>query len=153
MDNENKEQEKQTTPPAPDRFDLEKEWADKLGMDFDSERASVPPPVPGPEQPEKEDVPPIYVMPPGTQLPPLHPEGPMPPTFMVWAILSTICCCLPAGIVAIIYSSMVSTRYYARDYEGSRRASRQAEIWIIVSIVTGVIVNALYTPLSLALPV
>ena len=52
----------------------------------------------------------------------------------------------------IVFSSQVSSRYYARDYEGARRASRQAEIWIIVSIVAGVIVNALYMPLSLLMP-
>ena len=96
----------QTPPPVPekDKMDLEKEWADRLGMS---------------------------------------------PTYLVWSIIATICCCLPAGVAAIIFSSQVSSRYYARDFKGARRASRQAEIWIIVSIVTGIIVNALYMPLSL----
>ena len=76
----------------------------------------------------------------------------MPPTFMIWAILSTICCCLPAGVVAIIFSSQVSSKYFARDYEGARKASERTEMWIIASIVLGIIVNALYMPLSLLMP-
>jgi len=139
---------------------IEQEWADKLGMDYDPERAEMPHPeeIQGSPQPEEygrtvsQAPSPIYVMPPGTQLPPRLPQPPMPPTFMVWAILATICCCLPAGIVAIIFSSQVSTRYFARDYEGARRASERTELWIIISIVTGIVTNALYMPLTLLMP-
>ncbi len=69
---------------------------------------------------------------------------PMPSTFLLWSILSTIFCCFIPGIVAIVFSSMVSSRYYARDYEGSRKASKMAEIWIIVSIVLGVVSAPFY---------
>lgn len=127
-----------------ERIDADKEWADKLGMDFDPEIAAN-----AAKNPKPDELPPVYVMPEGTKLPPLMPREPMPPTYLVWAIVATICCCMPAGVAAIVFSSQVSTRYYARDFEGARRASRQAEIWIIVSIVTGIIVNALYMPLSL----
>ncbi len=152
----NKEDErKNVTPPS-----IEQEWADKLHMEFDPERAEAPRPeeIPGDVRPEEygrtaEQAPsPIYVMPPGTQLPPKMPQPPMPPTFMVWAILSTICCCLPAGVVAIIFSSQVSSRYFAHDYEGARRASERTELWIIISIVAGIVVNALYMPLALLMP-
>lgn len=139
---------------------VEEEWAEKLGMDFDPERADMPRPeeIPGSPQPEeygragRQTPPPMYVMSPDTQLPPNTPQPPMPPTFMIWAILSTICCCLPAGVVAIIFSSQVSSKYFARDYEGARKASERTEMWIIASIVLGIIVNALYMPLSLLMP-
>lgn len=136
----------QTPPPVPekDKMDLEKEWADRLGMSFDPEVAEK-----AAGDPRPDELPPVYLMPEGTQLPPKMPQEPMPPTYLVWSIIATICCCLPAGVAAIIFSSQVSSRYYARDFKGARRASRQAEIWIIVSIVTGIIVNALYMPLSL----
>ena len=162
-----------------DRYEVEREWAERLGINFEEpkeapEEAGQPEPeTPGSEYapsgaaseeaplgggdplggvpPQRPTPPPIYTMPPGMQLPPMHPNGPMPPTYMVWAIISTICCCLPAGVIAIYFSSMVSSRYYARNYEGARKASEMAEIWIIVSIVVGVIVNALYFPLSLAM--
>lgn len=142
-------------PPKPDGFEVESEWAERLGMEFDAERASTPPPVPGgnlPPRPAGQAPQPMYVMPPGEELPERKPQPPMPPTYMIWAILSMICCCFPAGIVAIIYAAAVSSRYFARDYEGARRASRNAEIWIIVSIVTGIVANALYMPLTLLMP-
>lgn len=75
---------------------------------------------------------------------------PMPKTWLVWSILFTIFCCFIPGIVAIVYSSKVSSRYFAGDIEGAKRASESAEIWIIISFVLGVIVNTLYLPLSIA---
>lgn len=71
---------------------------------------------------------------------------PMPSTFLIWSILSTVFCCFIPGIVAIIFSSQVSTRYYSGDIEGARRASRNAEIWIIASFVLGVLSATLYVP-------
>ena len=176
--NECKETQPVTPPDVKREFELEQEWAETLGMDFDAERArsnQTPPPYAGgrtgsPESgnPERKvvtggnsELPPIYTMSPDEMPQPepvqnpnfgFRPE-PMPETFMLWAILATICCCLPAGVVAIFHSSTVSSRYYARDYEGARRASHNAEKWIIASIVLGVLSNALYMPLSLMMPV
>lgn len=76
-------------------------------------------------------------------------EG-MPPTYLVWSVIMTILCCTIPGIVAIINSARVSSKFYQGDIEGARRASRNAEIWIIVSFVLGVITNTLYIPLTLA---
>ncbi|MDE5842789.1 MAG: CD225/dispanin family protein [Muribaculaceae bacterium] len=73
----------------------------------------------------------------------------MPPTYLVWAVVMTVLCCLPAGIAAIVFACQVSSRYYAGDVEGAGRASRNAEIWIIVSFVLGVMVNTLYLPMML----
>ncbi|MDE7410045.1 MAG: phosphoribosylglycinamide formyltransferase [Muribaculaceae bacterium] len=74
----------------------------------------------------------------------------MPPTYLVWSVVMTILCCTVPGIVAIIYSASVSSKFYQGDMEGARRASRNAEIWIIISFVLGVITNTLYIPLSIA---
>ncbi len=75
---------------------------------------------------------------------------PMPPTYLVWSVVTTILCCLIPGIVAIIFSAQVSSKFYQGDIEGARRASRNAEIWIIISFVLGVITNTLYLPLMIA---
>lgn len=76
-------------------------------------------------------------------------DRPMPSTWLVWSVLVTVFCCFIPGIVAIIFSSQVSSRYYAGDYEGAERASRAAEIWIIVSFVLGVLAATLYIPFML----
>lgn len=71
-------------------------------------------------------------------------QPPMPPTYLAWSIAVTLLCCLVGGIVAIVYSSQVSSRYIAGDYEGADYASRQARIWIIVSACVGLAVGIVY---------
>lgn len=64
---------------------------------------------------------------------------PMPDTYLVWAILSTLCCCIPFGAIAIIYSSKVSPAYYRGDYDAALDASSKAQLWVIISFVAGLI--------------
>ena len=74
---------------------------------------------------------------------------PMPSTYLIWSILATVLCCFLPGIVAIVFSSQVSNKYFNGDIEGAKRASRMAEIWIIVSVVLGVVLSTLYIPFVL----
>lgn len=63
----------------------------------------------------------------------------MPSTYLGWNIAATILCCVPAGIVGIIYSSMVRSKYNLGDYQGAAKASSNASLWFILSIVLGII--------------
>ena len=70
---------------------------------------------------------------------PQQPYGarpPMPATYLVWAILATLLCCLPFGIVSIVKASQVSTLYYQGNYAEARAASRAARNWAIASAVS-----------------
>lgn len=52
---------------------------------------------------------------------------PAPPdNNLVWAILCTIFCCIPLGIVAIIKSTKVKELWALGDYEGAKKASKDA---------------------------
>lgn len=62
---------------------------------------------------------------------------PMPSSYLPWALIITFMCCLPAGIVAIIFSSKVESRYAAGDYIGSEKASSTAMAWCIIGVVLG----------------
>lgn len=64
---------------------------------------------------------------------------PCPPTNLVWAIITTILCCLPAGIVAIIYALKVQNKYREGDIEGAKRASEVGAWWCIASIILGIL--------------
>lgn len=75
---------------------------------------------------------------------PAAPE-PCPPTNLVWAIITTILCCIPTGIVAIIYALKVSNRYREGDIEGAKRASETGAWWCIVTIILGI----LFLPLTM----
>ena len=67
------------------------------------------------------------------------PVGFPPPSHLVWAILSTFFCCIPIGVVSIVFGSQVSSKWATGDLEGARRASANARTWAIVSAVCGVI--------------
>ena len=75
---------------------------------------------------------------------------PMPDTNLVLAIISTICCCLPLGIVAIIYSSKVSGLYAAGQYQEALKASANAKKWAIWSIIAGIVFSVVYTIIRIA---
>lgn len=66
-------------------------------------------------------------------------KEPMPQTYLPWAIVTMLFCCLIPGIITLIYSFKVSSRYNAGDYEGARKASDTTAVWLMVTIVCGLI--------------
>lgn len=75
---------------------------------------------------------------------------PCPPTNFVWAILSTICCCPPLGIVGIIYASKVTKKYAEGDIKGAQKASETGAWWIIAAIVIGLMTMPFFLMMSSA---
>jgi hypothetical protein len=73
-----------------------------------------------------------------------QPAGSPPPNYLVWAILSTIFCCLPLGIASIVFAAQVNGKYAAGDVAGAQESSRKAKQFAIWSAVVGVVVGALY---------
>ncbi|MBO2450975.1 CD225/dispanin family protein [Actinomadura barringtoniae] len=72
------------------------------------------------------------------------PQGPPPPNHLVWAILSTIFCCLPLGVVAIVFAAQVNSKAAAGDYAGAQSASNSAKTWAMVSTILGAIATVLW---------
>lgn len=62
---------------------------------------------------------------------------------LVGAILTTLCCCLPGGIVAIVYASKVNTLAAQGDIAGAQKAANTAKNWILGSVIAGVVVQLL----------
>lgn len=71
-------------------------------------------------------------------------DGPMPESFMVQAILVTLFCCLPFGIVAIIKASSVNTAYASGNYDAALSASLEAKKWVNYGVGAGAIIFVLY---------
>ena len=57
-----------------------------------------------------------------------------PNSYLALAIISTILCCLPFGIVSIIYATKVNALYEDGNYDRAISASKNAKTWGIVSI-------------------
>lgn len=68
--------------------------------------------------------------------PPLPPKQEYIPNNLVWAVLSTLLCCLPFGVVSIVYASRVDGKRAAGDIEGARNDARLAANWAIASAVS-----------------
>ncbi len=68
--------------------------------------------------------------------PPLPPKQEHIPNNLVWAILSTLLCCLPFGVVSIVYAARVDGKRAAGDIEGARNDARLAANWAIASAVS-----------------
>ncbi len=70
-----------------------------------------------------------------------------PESNMVWAILSTVFCCLPFGIVAIVKASQVESRWYMGDKAGAHEAASAAAMWSWIAagvgLVLGIVVVAM----------
>jgi heme/copper-type cytochrome/quinol oxidase subunit 2 len=85
-----------------------------------------------------------------TETPEVQPPGANVPGYLLpLSILATLFCCLPAGIVAIIFSVQARSRSQAGDYPGASQAVRKANIWLIISVVLGIIVIALISSLGI----
>jgi hypothetical protein len=66
--------------------------------------------------------------------------GPPPDNYLVWAILTTIFCCLPAGVVSIVYSSKVSGLWMQGRYAEAQAAANDAKKWAIISAVATAVI-------------
>ena len=67
------------------------------------------------------------------------------PNYLVFAILATVFCCLPAGIPAIVYAAQVNGKLQAGDLAGAQVASNNAKMWCLISLGLGLGITALYT--------
>ncbi|MEV0596514.1 CD225/dispanin family protein [Nonomuraea cavernae] len=66
-----------------------------------------------------------------------------PDNHLVAAILTTLFCCLPFGIVSIVKSSQVNSKWQVGDFQGAVQASEEAKTWWKRALITGLIVNVL----------
>lgn len=67
-----------------------------------------------------------------------------PSNNLVWAILVTLFCCIPFGIVAILKATSVDSLYNSGRYREAVDASKEAGKWCIWAAVAGLVVGVLY---------
>lgn len=60
-----------------------------------------------------------------------------PDNFLVWSILATIICCLPTGIVAIVYANKVDSLWFANQQAAAIDAAKKAKMWTFISLGLG----------------
>jgi Interferon-induced transmembrane protein/zinc-ribbon domain len=65
------------------------------------------------------------------------PPGTTVPNYLVFAILATVFCCLPAGIPAIVFAAQVNSKLQLGDLAGAQSASNNAKMWCWISFGVG----------------
>lgn len=83
--------------------------------------------------------PPTPVTPPVTHFAKEHHIPPRAKTWLLESILITIFCCLPFGIVGIVYAIKVNSLHDQTRYEESRRASENAKKWTMIGLTIGIL--------------
>ncbi len=76
---------------------------------------------------------------------------PQPPkTWLVESILTTLFCCMPFGIVGIVYASKVESLYQNGLYDQAQKASEDAGKWTKLSFWLGLGIGIIYLILVMA---
>lgn len=63
---------------------------------------------------------------------------------LIWAILSTLFCCLPLGIVSIVYAAKVDGLAAAGDLAGAQEAADKAKTWAMWAAGAWLVLVVLY---------
>lgn len=69
--------------------------------------------------------------------------------YLVQSILVTLCCCLPFGVVALVFAAQVNSKLAVGDVVGARIVAAKARTWCIVGLVGGILSGAGVAALSL----
>lgn len=63
---------------------------------------------------------------------------------MALAIFTTVCCCAPFGIIAIIQANKVDSLYMAKQYNAAIFAANESKKWSYIGIAISVIIWIVY---------
>lgn len=70
--------------------------------------------------------------------------GTPPENNLVWAILCTVLCCLPLGVVSIIKATGVNNKWAMGDYAGAQKDAEDAKKFAMWGAIAGVVFGVLY---------
>lgn len=63
------------------------------------------------------------------------------PNYLVQSILVTLCCCLPFGIVGIVYAAQVNGLIQTGNIQAALVASKNAKMWCWLGFGIGLLIN------------
>ncbi|MEZ0351486.1 CD225/dispanin family protein [Mycobacterium sp. pR1184] len=112
-----------------------------------------------PQQPEWQGQPqqPGWQQPPQpgwpAQQPGAWPGQQEPDNYLVWAILCTVLCCLPFGIISLVYSNKVSGLWAQGRVAEAQEASSNAKKWAIIGAIAGGVTYAIIAILYIVIAV
>jgi Interferon-induced transmembrane protein/zinc-ribbon domain len=76
--------------------------------------------------------------------PPQGAGGPQIPNYLWQSIVVTLCCCLPFGVVGIVYAVQVNNKLAMGDHPGAAEASKNAKMWTLIGLAVGLLAWVLW---------
>ena len=64
--------------------------------------------------------------------------------YLIAAIVATLFCCVPFGIVGIVFASQIDSKVAAGDVVGATASAKQARMWTGIAFALGVVLLAGY---------
>ena len=61
--------------------------------------------------------------------------------YLIPAIFATACCCLPFGIVSIVYAAQVNGKLAGGDVAGAQQSADNAKMWFWIAFGLGLFIN------------
>jgi hypothetical protein len=92
----------------------------------------------------------VRPMPGAAQTMPAPFTGGQIPNYLWQSIVCTLCCCLPFGIAAIVFSTQVNSKLAAGDIAGAQESSRKAKMWCWLAFGIGIVVTIISVGIQIA---
>lgn len=67
-----------------------------------------------------------------------------PPSLTGWAIAVLLLCCLPGGIVGLIYGNKAKTEWARGNFAAAQSAYNTGKMWLIISACLGLVITVIY---------
>ncbi len=64
--------------------------------------------------------------------------------YLPWAIVVTLLCCLPGGIVSIVYATKSNSAKQVGNFAEAQEAAKQAKLWLTISVGVSLALTLLY---------
>lgn len=94
-------------------------------------RLSSIPPIP--------PVPPVFNQPQTIETSTQQEKPQKPENYLPWTIVATLLCCIPIGIVAIMYANRVDSTWNNGKYAEAEDFSKKAKMWLWIAVGTGAV--------------
>ena len=70
--------------------------------------------------------------------------------YLVPAIITTVFCCVPFGIVAVVYAAQANSKASSGDIDGAVASSNKAKAWTWAAFGVGAVFGVLWLALQIA---
>lgn len=78
------------------------------------------------------------------------PSGDRPDPWLWQSIVATVLCCLPAGIVAIVYAAQAQGALNSANLPLAHEKADKARTWTLISIGVGIVAGLLWVALAIS---